>query len=101
MKEEDTKLEDFDVSLEDSNVKEKENNQKLSLADTKSDFRCEECGKQCKTEKHFINHKYYHKYYLNGEQELCEKCNKNIPKRLFARHLHTVHPDDLLEVNIP
>ena len=99
MKEEDTKLDDFDFSHEDPNVKEKEIDKTLISADTKSDFRCEECGKQCKTEKHFINHKYYHKYYLNGEQELCEKCNKNIPKRLFARHLQTVHPDDLLEVN--
>ena len=69
-------------------------NQETSLTKSKNDLRCEECGKQCKTQKHFINHKYYHKYYLNGEQEFCEKCSKNIPKKLFNRHLQTVHTDE-------
>ena len=60
---------------------------------SKGEFRCDECGKQCKTEKHLLNHKNYHRYYLNGEQEFCEKCNRNIPIKLFPRHLQTVHPD--------
>jgi len=82
---------------------DQEGDHELELASStksKNDLRCEECGKQCKTQKHFTNHKYYHKYYLNGEQEFCEKCRKNIPKKLFNRHLQTVHTDEKDSIDI-
>ena len=57
-------------------------------------LQCDECDKKCKTVLQLKKHKDYHKYYLNGPQIFCEKCNKNIPEKLFGRHVHTVHPDD-------
>ena len=87
--EEDQDYEPIEDTLEDfKNVKKPKKFKK-----SKGEFRCDECGKQCKTEKHLVNHKNYHRYYLNGEQEFCAKCNRNIPIKLFPRHLQTVHPD--------
>ena len=51
------------------------------------EFKCYDCGQICKTQTNFDNHKQFHKYYLNDmDQEYCDKCQKNIPKRLFQRH---------------
>ena len=56
------------------------------------DFQCEKCGKECKTEEKYNNHKQFHKYYLdNVEQKYCNRCCTYFPKRLFQRHLERVH----------
>ena len=57
-------------------------------------FCCNDCGKQCKSKKDLKNHMYYHKYYLNGAQEFCGRCQKNVPEKLFPTHLETVHSKD-------
>ena len=68
----------------------------ISLGEVQKEIllQCDECDKKCKTVLQLKKHKDYHKYYLNGPQIFCEKCNKNIPEKLFGRHVHTVHPDD-------
>ena len=55
------------------------------------EFQCEDCGRQCKDQKHYDNHKYYHKNTLNGPQITCDKCDLQIPEKLFARHIKRVH----------
>ena len=55
-------------------------------------LQCDECDKVCKTQKQLTHHKHYHKYYLNGPQIFCQICDKNIPEKLFVRHVDTVHP---------
>jgi len=57
-------------------------------------LQCDECDKVCKTQKQLTHHKHYHKYYLNGPQIFCQICDKNIPEKLFVRHVDTVHPGD-------
>ena len=70
-------------------------NQKDNSEDKIERFSCNECGKQCKSKKDLTNHMYYHKYYLNGVQEFCARCKKNVPEKLFPTHLETVHPKDV------
>jgi hypothetical protein len=55
------------------------------------EFQCEDCGRECKDQKHYDNHKYYHKNTLNGPQITCVKCDIQIPEKLFARHIKRVH----------
>ena len=50
----------------------------------------------CKTQKQLTHHKHYHKYYLNGPQIFCQICDKNIPEKLFIRHVDTVHPGKVI-----
>ena len=66
------------------------------------EFQCQECGKQCKDQQSYENHKQFHKYYLSdsNSQTLCNKCDRNIPKRLFQRHLESVHQIAKSSVNI-
>ena len=66
------------------------------------EFQCQDCGRQCKDQQSFENHKQFHKYYLRDSsvQKLCDKCDRNIPKRLFQRHLESVHQIAKSSVNI-
>ena len=66
------------------------------------EFQCQDCGRQCKDQQSFENHKQFHKYYLGNSsvQKLCDKCDRNIPKRLFQRHLESVHQIAKSSVNI-
>ena len=66
------------------------------------EFQCQDCGRQCKDQQSFENHKQFHKYYLGNSsvQKLCDKCDRNIPKRLFQRHLESVHQIEKSSVNI-
>ena len=89
----------FDLPIEESNaqrdkegevdesVKETETEDSINIS--KSDLKCQECGKQCKTKLSFINHKHYHKLCLTGIH--CEKCDKKVPKKLWQRHIDQVH----------
>ena len=56
-----------------------------------NNFKCQDCGKQCKNEKHYKSHRYYHENTLNGPHINCVECNKEIPEKLYARHMKRVH----------
>ena len=89
----------FDLlkGVEEIGTSQKENNVNYNVnydQDRSERFCCNECGKQCKSKKDFTNHMYYHKYYLNGAQEFCGRCQKNVPEKLFPTHLETVHSKD-------
>ena len=55
------------------------------------EFQCEDCGRQCNNQKQYSNHKYYHKYVLDGPQTICVKCDLEVPAKLFERHIKRVH----------
>ena len=57
-------------------------------------FLCGDCGKQCKDEKHYKSHRYYHKHTANGPRITCKECNIEIPEKLYSRHLKRVHEKD-------
>ena len=73
-----------------------DDDENVELVSEKS-LECDECGKICKNQKHFTNHKRYHKS-LNGPQEYCEKCDRNIPEKFFPSHCLSVHPGEYDEV---
>ena len=55
-------------------------------------MQCKKCGKQCKNQQNYDNHQQFHKYYLDGiDQQFCDRCDRDFPKRLFQRHLERVH----------
>ena len=49
--------------------------------------------KQIQDNKHFENHKYYHKYYLDGEQVTCDLCDVTLPKNRLSQHKMRKHID--------
>ena len=56
------------------------------------EFQCENCGKKCNNQHNYQNHKQFHKYYIDkASQEFCESCQREIPQRLYQRHLESVH----------
>ena len=55
------------------------------------EFQCEDCGRQCKNQKQYSSHRYYHKYVLDGPQTICVKCDLDVPERLLAQHIRRVH----------
>ena len=56
-------------------------------------FQCDECSKQCKSQKHYENHKYYHKKILKGEQVICEICQETVSKYFINQHHKRKHVD--------
>ena len=40
------------------------------------EFQCEDCGRQCKDQKHYDNHKYYHKRHHPGKTKIKSVKNK-------------------------
>ena len=98
IKQEHSAEENFDDSFESSTKATKERTIYQSSIESNNNFRCEECGKHCKTEKHFMNHKKYHRYRVHYEKEYCEICDKNVSKKLFVKHLQKFHADESLEL---
>ena len=69
----------------------------MIIAGNVKEFQCEDCGSQCKDQKHYDNHRYYHKNILNGPQVFCVKCKLEIPEKLFPRHVKRVHDREEVE----
>ena len=89
--EDETIQDNFDLApyLDTEIAVKKETHEESSL----NYFQCGECGKQCKNEHEFLIHKNYHyKRKSGGDKVFCEKCNKNISKKWFTRHIQTLHP---------
>ena len=96
--EDETIQDNFDLApyLDTEIAVKKETHEESSL----NDFQCRECGKKCKNEHEFLIHKNYHyKRKSGGDKVFCEKCNKNISKKWFTRHIQTLHPgqEDLVK----
>ena len=82
-----TEISNVDIDVTENMPAEQNGKVKAEL----KKFQCRECHKQCKGQKHYDNHKYYHEKVLNGEQVNCEVCNEVVPRLFLKQHLRVEH----------